>query len=110
MNTLNMIKKNYKDVGFVYKGTQVIDKIYKGTDLVFEQGYTREQTGVPPITTNYQAIGKNLKDYKIYGNSIQGKLPDTYQEVEYIESTGTQYIDTGINVNTTTSRYETKML
>lgn len=96
-----MIKKNYKDVGFVYKGTQVIDKIYKGTDLVFEQGYTREQTGVPPITTTYQAIGKNLKDYKIYGNSIQGKLPDTYQQVEYIESTGTQYIDTGITPDTT---------
>ena len=94
-----MIKKNYKDVGFVYKGTQVIDKIYKGTDLVFEQGYTREQTGVPPIITSYQAIGKNLKDYKIYGNSIQGKLPSEYQQVGYIESTGTQYIDTGIKLN-----------
>ena len=89
-----MIKKNNKTVGFIYKNNQNIDKVYKGTDLVFEQGYTREQTGVPPITTTYQAIGKNLKDYKIYGNSIQGKLPDTYQEVEYIENTGTQYIDT----------------
>ena len=96
-----MIKKNYKDVHFINKGTQVIDKVYKGTDLVFEQGYTREQTGVPPITTTYQAIGKNLKDYKIYGNSIQGKLPDIYQQVEYIESTGTQYIDTGITPDTT---------
>lgn len=90
-----MIKKNYKDVHWIHKGTDNIDKVYKGTDLVFEQGYTREQTGVPPITTTYQAIGKNLKDYKIYGNSVQGKLPDTYQQVEYIESTGTQYIDTG---------------
>ena len=104
-----MIKKNYKDVGFVYKGTQVIDKIYKGIDLVFEQGYTREQTGVPPITTTYQAIGKNLKDYKIYGNSVQGKLPDIYQQVEYIESTGTQYIDTGIYTNTTLSKFEIKL-
>lgn len=90
-----MIKKNNKTVGFIYKNNQNIDKVYKGTDLVFEQGYTREQTGVPPITTTYQAIGKNLKDYKIYGNSIQGKLPSEYQQVEYIESTGTQYIDTG---------------
>ena len=96
-----MIKKNNKTVGFIYKNNQNIDKVYKGTDLVFEQGYTREQTGVPPITTTYQAIGKNLKDYKIYGNSIQGKLPDTYQQVEYIESTGTQYIDTGITPDTT---------
>ena len=37
------------------------------------------------------------------------KLPIGYTEVEYLESTGTQYIDTGINVNTTTSRYETKI-
>lgn len=38
-------------------------------------------------------------DFKPYqGNNIsyQWKLPDEYQEVEYIESTGTQYIDTGV--------------
>ena len=35
--------------------------------------------------------------YYIYRNSKQGKLPSEYQQVEYIESTGTQYIDTGIN-------------
>ena len=104
-----MIYKNNENIGFIYKNNENIDKIYKNNELIFEQGFTREQTGVPPITTTYQAIGKNLKDYKIYGNSVQGKLPDTYQQVEYIESTGTQYIDTGINVNTTTSRYETKI-
>ena len=37
--------------------------------------------------------------YYIYRNSKQGKLPDIYQQVEYIESTGTQYIDTGIKLN-----------
>lgn len=104
-----MIKKNNQTIGFIYKNNQNIDKIYKNNQLIFEQGFVREQTRVPPITTTYQAIGKNLKDYKIYGNSVQGKLPSEYQQVEYIESTGTQYIDTGINVNTTTSRYETKI-
>lgn len=29
-------------------------------------------------------------------NNITPKLPNEYQEVEYIESTGTQYIDTGV--------------
>ncbi|MBQ3021117.1 MAG: hypothetical protein IJD92_02695 [Bacilli bacterium] len=38
----------------------------------------------------------NFKTFKIYGNSIQSKLPSEYQQVEYIESTGTQYIDTGV--------------
>jgi len=94
-----MIKKNNQTIGFIYKNNQNIDKIYKNNQLIFEQGFTREQTGVPPITTTYQAIGKDLKDYKIYGNSIQGKLPSEYQQVEYIESTGTQYIDTGIKLN-----------
>ena len=38
----------------------------------------------------------DVLDYKIYGNSKQQLLPDEYQQVEYIESTGTQYIDTGV--------------
>ena len=77
-----MIKKNNKTVGFIYKNNQNIDKVYKGTDLVFEQGYTREQTGVPPITTTYQASGKNLKDYKIQGNSVQDGTPTPSNPVE----------------------------
>ncbi len=46
--------------------------------------------------------GKNLVNYKIYGNSAEiakitkVDLPTEYQQVEYIESTGTQYIDTEI--------------
>ena len=41
------------------------------------------------------------KVYKIYKNGkIEiARLPKEYQEVEYIESTGTQYIDTGIVLN-----------
>ena len=73
-----------------------IDKIYHGTDLVFEQGFIREQQSVPPITTTHEAIGKDLKDYHIYGNSGVGYLPNEYQQVEYIESDGTQYINTGL--------------
>lgn len=38
----------------------------------------------------------------IYNNDVvweKKRLPDEYQEVEYIESTGTQWIDTGISPN-----------
>ena len=42
-----------------------------------------------------KSVGKPLKDYKIYGNLALDGLPIEYQMVEYIESTGTQYIKTG---------------
>ena len=50
-----------------------------------------------------------LKDYRIYGNSMQLLLPSEYQQVEYIESTGEQYIDTGIIANQNTG-FEIKFL
>ena len=56
--------------------------------------------GIPPLTLP-MSKGKNLKQYQTYGNSYQ-RLPQEYQEVEYIESTGTQYIDTGITGNNNT--------
>lgn len=55
--------------------------------------------GIPPLQL-LKSKGKPLKDYKIYGNSYQ-KLPQEYQEVEYIESTGTQYIDTRYKIDDT---------
>ena len=45
--------------------------------------------------------------FNILGNSYQG-IPVEYQEVEYIESTGTQYIDTNINANNLNLKFESK--
>ena len=70
------------------------------------QGYPRTAEGNPctlqdPSITPINSI--------IYGNSIEGTqgvgdkiLPDEYQQIEYIESTGTQYIDTGYSPNANT--------
>ena len=82
-----MIKKNNKEVGFIEKGTTNIDKIYKGTNLVFEQGFDREDSGSTPLTTSHEAIGKNLLDYKVYGNSVQNGTPTPSTPIE-IESVG----------------------
>ena len=82
-----MIYKNNENIGFIYKNNENIDKIYKNNELIFEQGFTREQTRVPPITTTYQAIGKDLKDYKIYGNSVQDGTPTPSFPIK-IESVG----------------------
>ena len=43
-----------------------------------------------------KSVGKPLRDYKIYGNLPNIILPEEYQQVEYIESTGAQYIDTDV--------------
>ena len=40
--------------------------------------------------------------YKIWGNTRQGLLPSGYTQVDYIESTGTQYINTGFKPNDNT--------
>lgn len=46
------------------------------------------------------------ENYKIYGNSYQAKngvLPTEYTQLDYIQSSGTQYIDTGVNPTATLS-------
>lgn len=41
-----------------------------------------------------------------YGEIPTTRLPAEYQEVEYIEGTGTQWIDTGVTINTATDDVE----
>ena len=52
-------------------------------------------SGVPPLTFE-NSTGEPLTDYKIYGNSKQAILPEEYQQVEYVETTGANYFDTGV--------------
>ena len=49
--------------------------------------------------------GGFLQGEIIYGNQ-SSSLPDEYQEVEYIKTTGTQYIDTGVNGNNSNLKIE----
>lgn len=37
-----------------------------------------------------------LKDYKMYGNTVQSNLPEGYTQLESISSTGYEYINTGL--------------
>lgn len=97
-----MIMKDSKQLGFIHKNNKVVDKIIKNGKILFEQGFTRELTSTTlPLTFN--GIGKDLKDYKIYGNIKQSNLPKGYTQVEYIESSGTQYIDTNFIPDNNTS-------
>ena len=44
--------------------------------------------------------GNGFDNILIYGNSIQGELPDGYTQLEYIECTGTQFINTNYIIKT----------
>ena len=108
-----MIAKGTNSTEDVYNGTTEIEKVYKGTSLRYKNWVTKQ--GVPPITLN-KCRNANIKDYQIYGNSVQNGtptpsnpveiqsvgdnetgLPLGYTKLAYIEATGTQYIDTGFS-------------
>jgi hypothetical protein len=60
------------------------------------------QGGIPYPSLQYPQIVHNCGDYK---TDIRTKkvLPNEYQELAYIESTGTQYINTGVKASNNTS-------
>lgn len=103
-----MIKKNNQTIDKIYKGTTEIAKIYKGSTLVYENYRDIIATGNDIINITKAKAG-SLNYLKAFGKCEQRRLPVGYTQVEYLKSTGKQYIDTGINTNTTTSRYETKI-
>ena len=65
-----MIIKNGKTISSIYKGSQVIDKIMKGTLVVYESFKNLIASGVPPLTL-LNCKGVDLVDYKIFGDSVQ---------------------------------------
>ncbi|MBQ9657787.1 MAG: hypothetical protein IJV31_03360, partial [Clostridia bacterium] len=90
---LNLNGKSPKKI--LFNGLNVAKVLFNGVVvwmakiLQFLSGY--------PITLE-KSTGENLVDYKIYGNQEPEAiiLPDEYVRLDYIEGTGTQYIDTGL--------------
>ena len=77
-----MIMKANKQIGFIYKDNESIDKILKDGEVVFERGFLREKTSTTlPIT--FGGVGKDLKDYRVYGNTYQNST--TGKNLRYIE-------------------------
>lgn len=89
---------NTKDMGFVTFNQEEMQWVKFNDVIVYDSWKKLIASGVPPLTL-LKSKGVNLIDYKIYGESVQERLPQEYQEVEYIESTSTQYINTGIIPN-----------
>lgn len=93
-----MIKKNNQTIDKIYKGTTEIAKIYKGSTLVYENYRDIIATGNDIINIT-KAKANSLNYLKAFGKCEQIRLPVGYTQVEYLESTGTQYIDTGVNLS-----------
>ena len=103
-------------------GTTKHIKAYLNGNVVWEaiRKVLATVTGVPPLTLT-KSTGENLDDYLIYGKTEQNGTPSPsdpvsiesvgdnesglplgYIELDYIESTGTQYIDTEFSPNANT--------
>lgn len=84
------MKKGNNTISSIFKGSQAIQKIMKGTLVVYESFKKLIASGVPPITlTKCKGVddGKYLLDYKIYGNSVQNGTPTPETPIE-VESVG----------------------
>lgn len=93
-----MIIRNNKPAVALYKGTKEIIKRYKGTVVVYESFRNILISGTTPLVlTKCKGVVQTLE---------KKQLPEEYQAVEYIESTGTQYIDTGVKL---TSNYTVEL-
>lgn len=72
----------YSQVGFIKDadGNDVEFVKNKNGAVIFEKGFTREKSGTLPLQID--GIGKSLKNYTIYGNTIQNGTPTPDNPVE----------------------------
>lgn len=77
----------------LYNGLNVAKLVYNGV-VVWMSKVLATVSGILPLTLT-NSTGDDLVDYKIYGNTEETGLPRGYTQVEYLQGTGTQYIDIG---------------
>lgn len=95
VNKSKTVKEQFNIISKIYSYNDgdegAYDKAY--TDLRNKNKQKMQASSETDTLELTKTFNENLSNYKIYGNSIQRLLPDEYQQVEYIESTGTQYIE-----------------
>ena len=109
VNKSKIVKEQFNTISdiYAYNGGEegAYEKAYTDLRKKNKQPMTassegQENTAVLELNRTFN---ENLINYRIYGNGTTKLLPETYQQVEYIESTGTQYIDTGFVPDSNTS-------
>ena len=82
--------------GIVKNKSQIYGcKLYSGSTLIRDFTPCKNPSGEVGL---YDYVTKTF-----YGNVGGGSLPDGYTELEYLQSSGTQYIDTGFKPNQNTA-------
>ena len=76
----------------LYNNFNVAKLVYNGV-VVWMSKVLATIEGILPLTLT-NSTGDDLVDYKVYGNTEE-VLPRGYTQVEYIQGSGTQYIDIG---------------
>ena len=61
------------------------------------KGFLRNISGNPPISLE-SCVDNTVINYKIHGGYSMNDVPDAYQLLDYIESTGTQFINLGYSL------------
>lgn len=95
IDNLKIAAENYV-VNKLKEGVVINDYIYITLGDLIDEGYVTDVV-TNPITNKSLSRGKHIKVLKETDGTFKYEvieLPPEYQEVEYIESTGTQYIDT----------------
>ena len=87
----------------IYQGTNEIQKYYQGgvlQRLFFDwKHYIGNELNIEYAK---ECAGRNVV---ISGKTTIQGVPSDYTILDYIECTGTQYIDTGFKANTTTTKF-----
>ena len=85
-----------------FNGLFITDAVLLGKKISHSAVVTATVHGVSPLSLP-SAVANSLSYVKAFGGTEQRNLPDGYTQLDYIESTGTQYIDTGYYPNQNTS-------
>lgn len=90
----NIYSYNEENKAVYLNGTKKICENIE--NCVFEELVADNGKNILELTIKINSIEKNVEYVLVSKDDNPYLLPNGYQEVEYIQSTGTQYIDTGI--------------
>lgn len=91
-NLCNKVGLEFEDSEFVNQDQLIYEDLYKNRDVTYRDIFDE----ISKIVAGNLLINDNDKLEVGYVNDLTTQLPSGYTQVDYIESSGTQYIDSGI--------------
>lgn len=94
-NLCNKVGLEFEDSEFVNQEQLIYEDLYKNRDVTYRDIFDE----ISKIVAGNLLINDNDKLEVGYVNDLTTQLPSGYTQVDYIQSSGTQYIDTGVIAN-----------